>query len=63
MLALWAEMDLALADEFRDGNVPATKACYRSCNAPSGTTGYGAGILFSGRLGLLGTDAGELVAG
>jgi hypothetical protein len=26
MLALWAEMDLALADEFRDGNVPATKA-------------------------------------
>jgi hypothetical protein len=25
MLALWAEMDLALADEFRDGNVPATK--------------------------------------
>lgn len=26
MLALWAEMDLCLADEFRDGNVPATKA-------------------------------------
>ena len=26
MLALWAEMDLAIADEFRDGNVPATKA-------------------------------------
>lgn len=26
ILALWAEMDLALADEFRDGNVPATKA-------------------------------------
>jgi hypothetical protein len=26
MLALWAEMDLAVADEFRDGNVPATKA-------------------------------------
>jgi Transposase DDE domain group 1 len=26
MLALWGEMDLALADEFRDGNVPATKA-------------------------------------
>jgi len=25
MLALWAEMDLAVADEFRDGNVPATK--------------------------------------
>ena len=23
MLALWAEMDLVLADEFRDGNVPA----------------------------------------
>jgi hypothetical protein len=26
MVALWAEMDLAVADEFRDGNVPATKA-------------------------------------
>ena len=25
MLALWAEMDLAVADEFRDGNVPASK--------------------------------------
>jgi hypothetical protein len=25
MLALWAEMDLAVADEFRDGNVPAHK--------------------------------------
>jgi hypothetical protein len=23
MLAVWAEMDLVLADEFRDGNVPA----------------------------------------
>ena len=28
MLALWAEMDLALADEFRDGNVPS------ACEAP-----------------------------
>jgi hypothetical protein len=26
MLALWAEMDLGVADEFRDGNVPAQKA-------------------------------------
>lgn len=26
LLALWAEMDLALADEFRDGNVPAQQA-------------------------------------
>lgn len=26
MMALWAEMDLAVADEFRDGNVPAGKA-------------------------------------
>ena len=26
VLALWAEMDLAVGDEFRDGNVPATKA-------------------------------------
>jgi len=26
MLALWAEMDLAVADEFRDGNVPAQMA-------------------------------------
>lgn len=26
LLALWAEMDLALADEFRDGNVPAHTA-------------------------------------
>jgi len=26
MMALWAEMDLAVADEFRDGNVPAAKA-------------------------------------
>ena len=26
MLALWAEMDLCVADEFRDGNVPAQKA-------------------------------------
>jgi hypothetical protein len=25
MLALWAEMDLILADEFRDGNVPAIR--------------------------------------
>jgi hypothetical protein len=25
LLALWAEMDLGLADEFRDGNVPVTK--------------------------------------
>lgn len=25
LLALWAEMDLAVADEFRDGNVPAQK--------------------------------------
>lgn len=25
MLALWAEMDLAVADQFRDGNVPAQK--------------------------------------
>lgn len=25
MMALWAEMDLAVADEFRDGNVPAAK--------------------------------------
>ena len=25
MLALWAEMNLVLADEFRDGNVPAQK--------------------------------------
>lgn len=25
MLALWAEMDLILADEFRDGNVPAMR--------------------------------------
>src|SRR5262245_54530156 len=26
MVALWAEMNLALADEFRDGNVPAQMA-------------------------------------
>jgi hypothetical protein len=26
LLALWAELDLALADEFRDGNVPAQQA-------------------------------------
>lgn len=26
MLALWAELDLCVADEFRDGNVPAQKA-------------------------------------
>ena len=26
LLALWAEMDLCVADEFRDGNVPAQKA-------------------------------------
>lgn len=29
MLALWAEMDLVLADEFRDGNVPAIHAPLR----------------------------------
>jgi hypothetical protein len=29
MLALWAEMDLAVADEFRDGNVPAHSAPLR----------------------------------
>lgn len=29
MLALWAEMDLALTDEFRDGNVPAQQAPLR----------------------------------
>ena len=26
MLAVWAEMNVVLADEFRDGNVPATMA-------------------------------------
>ena len=26
MLAVWAEMDVVLADEFRDGNVPAMMA-------------------------------------
>src|SRR5260370_10493779 len=26
MLAVWAEMDVVLADEFRDGNVPAQMA-------------------------------------
>ncbi|MHB1700077.1 MAG: hypothetical protein ACYCSN_08035 [Acidobacteriaceae bacterium] len=26
MLAVWAEMDVVLADEFRDGNVPAIMA-------------------------------------
>ena len=26
MLAMWAEMDVVLADEFRDGNVPAIMA-------------------------------------
>jgi hypothetical protein len=26
MVAVWAELDLAVADEFRDGNVPAKQA-------------------------------------
>ena len=26
MVAVWAELDLAVADEFRDGNVPAKRA-------------------------------------
>ena len=30
MLALWAEMNLVLADEFRDGNVPAQKEPLRA---------------------------------
>jgi len=35
MLAVWAEMDAVLADEFRDGNVPAMMARWRWRNGPS----------------------------
>jgi hypothetical protein len=34
MLALWAEMDLILADEFRDGNVPAIREPWRGRHSP-----------------------------
>ena len=37
MLALWAEADLVLADEFRDGNVPARQAPL-TCALPAGIT-------------------------
>ena len=35
MLAVWAEMDVVVADEFRDGNVPAMMAPLRWRNGPS----------------------------
>jgi len=35
MLAVWAEMDVVLADEFRDGNVPAQMAPLTVAQAPS----------------------------
>ena len=53
MVAVWAELDLAVADEFRDGNVPAKQeplTCAKMAFAalPDSV----APALFSGGLGL-----------
>ena len=51
MLAVWAEMDVVLADEFRDGNVPAQYGSF-DCGQ-SGLRGgayNGDELLLSGRL-------------
>jgi hypothetical protein len=54
MLALWEEMNLFAADEFRDGNPPANKDLLRLAKAGlCGPACERAGVLLSGRLGLL----------
>jgi hypothetical protein len=63
MLALWAEMNLVLADEFRDGNVPAQKeplgcGAARVCCAADDSPG----VLFPRGFGLLGKGTAELAA-
>ena len=47
MLAVWAEMDVVLADEFRDGNVPAQMA---PLTVAKGGACNGDELLLSGRL-------------
>jgi hypothetical protein len=53
MLAVWAEMNLVLADEFRDGNVP---AAYQGAGGGQGGvrcfTVHGERVLLPRRLGL-----------
>ena len=63
MLALWAEMNLVLADEFRDGNVTAQKEPLRVARRafaalPPTVQEY----YFRGGFGLLGKGAAELAA-
>ena len=56
MLALWAEMDLALADEFRDGNVPAhTELRHHAASVPE-LAGHRKRVLLPRRFGLLGSQ-------
>ena len=53
MVAVWAEADLVLADEFRDGNVPARQdplTCAKLAFAALPETRHPA--VFSGRFGL-----------
>jgi hypothetical protein len=52
MLAVWAEMNVVLADEFRDGNVPAYDVAVDSRQTGvCGTAGDRDGILLPGRFG------------
>ena len=53
MLALWAEMNVIVADQFRDGNVPALQEPLGGAACLSGSTGERERVLLSRRLGLL----------
>jgi hypothetical protein len=62
MLAWWAEMDLALADDFRDGNVPAQVRSLPVTRRLSGIAADRAGVLLPWGFGLLGEGTGEVAA-
>ena len=63
MLAVWAETGLVLADQFRDGNVPAQMEPRGSGAAGlCGAARHRAGVLLSRRFGVSRKWVGELVA-
>ena len=63
MLAVWAETGLVLADQFRDGNVPAQMEPRGSgATGLCRPAGHGGGVLLSRRCGVSRKWVGELVA-
>ena len=63
MVALWAEMNLVVAEEFRDGNVPALKDPLRVAERAYATAGHDPGAVFPRGFGLRRRGVAELAAG